>query len=202
MTHLLGAVLVHVPAASYGEQPTITDWPLRIAVSVLFVGGLTALALWGMRRGWRNRQARQSDIPAPPTTPPDGTTFELAIPGRYLGAARLGDWLDRIAVHDLGIRSLATMHLGPSGIWVEREGARSIWLDRAALAGARIDRGVAGTVRQRDRVLILQWQMPGGVVEMGFRADEKAGHAASVGWCTASGLLAGGSDDMSMGDGQ
>lgn len=191
-------VLALTPAATYDEQPVITDWPLRIAVSVLFVAGLTALALWGMRRGWRHRQERQADIPAPPTTPPDGTTFELAIPSHYLGAARLGDWLDRIAVHDLGVRSLATLHLGSAGIWIERVGARSIWLDRSALAGARIDRGVAGTVRQRDRVLILQWQFPGGVVELGVRADERADHAAGVGWCMASGLLA--SDDSAEGD--
>ena len=160
--------------AAYVEQATVTNWPLRIALVVAMLA-VIGLALWGMRRGWVNRQARQADVPAPLESPTDPDVWVAEVQGVFIGTSRAGDWLDRIAVHDLGIRSRATVHAGSSGVWIEREAARSCWIPREAVLAVRLDRGVSATARSKESVIIIQWQLGGSLIETGFRADESDG---------------------------
>lgn len=160
--------------AEYVEQATVSNWPGRIALIAVMVA-VIMLALWGMRRGWLNRQARQVDVPAPIDRPVELESWLADVQGVYLGSSRGGDWLDRIAVHDLGIRSRATVHAGASGLWIEREAARSCWIPREAVLAIRLDRGIAATARSKESVIIIQWQLGSSVIETGFRADESAG---------------------------
>ncbi len=164
-------------STTYLEQAQVTNWPARIAW-VLVVIAAIAVSLWGMRKGWLHRQERQSDIPAPAEQPPAGADLGRAYPGLYAGSGTHGDWMDRIAVHDLGVRSRAQISWGPDGIWLDREGARSVYIPAAAVVAVRSDRGVAGTVRGRDSMAVVTWHLGDRVVDTGFRADATADHGA------------------------
>ena len=163
-------------AVDYVEQAQVTDWPVRIAL-VLGMAALIAIALWGMRRGWTRRQARQADVPAPAQTAPPQARLGSPIDGLFAGTGRHGDWMDRIAVHDLGVRSRATIAWGPDGIWLARVGARSVFVPASDVVGIRADRGVAGTVRSKDGMVVVTWRLGEWVLDTGFRADAASDHA-------------------------
>lgn len=168
------SALVHA-ADPYTEQAGVTNWPARIAL-VLVILALIALALWGMRRGWRNRERRQADLPAPAEAPPTGVNLGEPIPGLFAGTGVNGDWMDRIVVFDLGVRSRGQLSYGADGIWIEREGARSLFIPAASIVGVRADRGVAGTVRGRDSMIVVTWHLGNRVLDTGFRADSSTDH--------------------------
>lgn len=155
----------------YTEQASVSNWPARISL-VLVLVALICVAVWGMRRGWLARQTRQADIPPPMESGTSGYDVWQAVePGVFIGTSRAGDWLDRIAVHDLGIRSRATCHIGEGGVWLEREAARSVFIPASHVKRIRTDRGVAGTVRSADSVIVFTWQLGDALIESGFRAD-------------------------------
>lgn len=169
-------VLALVRAADpYTEQAEVTNWPARIVLVVVILA-LIALALWGMRRGWQNRKARQSDLPAPADAPPADAVLGPPVEGLYAGTGVNGDWMDRIVVFDLGVRSRGDLSYGAAGVWIERVGARSLFIPAAAIAGIRADRGVAGTVRGKDSMVVVTWQLGDRLVDTGFRADSSADH--------------------------
>lgn len=162
----------------FTEQAQVTNWPLRIALVVAMFATI-AVVLAAMRRGWRSRQLRQADIPAPSAWP---DSHEAPLPdaqggsGLYVGTSTAGDWLDRVAVHGLGVRSRADMVLTPTGLGVRRVGASSFFIPRADVVGVRTDRGVAGTVRAKDSVIVITWRLGEHVVDTGFRADDGTDH--------------------------
>lgn len=154
------------------ESAEVTQWPLRLLL-VAAVLAIIALVLLAMRRGWRNRAARQSDIAEPPPAPESLEARDFGpVEGTYLGSTTAGDWLDRIVVHDLGVRSRAEIEVGPPGVLLRREGARDLFIPGGALLAARADRGIAGKVYERGGVLIITWDLDGRLVDTGFRADE------------------------------
>lgn len=169
----------------------VTNWPARIAL-VLAMLALIAVAFAAMRAGWLRRQRRQASIVVPRVEPPAGTVLPFEAEGLYVGAARSGDWLDRVAVHGLGVRSRAIAHLGSDGIWIERVGAPSVWLPRAELTAARLDRGLAGTVRGADSVVLVTWAGSDGPIDVGFRADSAEGHRIVLDGVVAAGLTVNG----------
>ena len=117
---------VVVVAEEFTEQATVSDWPARLAL-VALVAGLIALALWGMRRGWQGRVARHSSMAEPSAFDAPASS---GVPGLYLGTSMSGDWLDRVAVHELGVRSRASFHLvfgcarRANRSWCRRNGSR------------------------------------------------------------------------------
>lgn len=164
-----------IGAADYSEQPGVSDWPMRLVLIAILVLVIAA-CLWAMRRGWVNRKARQADVPEPPDHPPADAGLGRPIDGLFAGTGTNGDWLDRIVVHDLGIRSRARLSFGPGGIWLDREGARSVFIPAPDVVGVRADRGVAGTVRDRDGMIVVTWRLGPRVVDTGFRADAGEDH--------------------------
>ena len=169
-----------VSTEGFTEQAQVTNWPLRLALVAVMVL-IIAAALWGMRRGWVARTKRQSDVPAPhpwggpaPESQDGATPMEVA--GVYLGTATAGDWLDRIAVHGLGARSRVRLSWSGEGIAVDRDGAPSFLIPAADVQGVRIDRGVAGTVRARDSVVVITWRLGDRILDTGVRADDADGH--------------------------
>jgi len=165
---------VVVVAEEFTEQASVSDWPARLAV-VGLVAGLIALALWGMRRGWQGRVARHSSMAEPSAFDAPATS---GVPGLYLGTSISGDWLDRVAVHEFGVRSRASFHLVDGGVGIRRDGARSFLIPASAVRGVRTDRGVAGTVRGKDSVIVVTWMLADDVLDTGIRADDGADHAA------------------------
>lgn len=153
------------------ESAPVTQWPLR-ALLVLLVLAAIAAALWGMRRGWTARAARQSDV-AEPTPAPESLSVVDAggVTGVFLGTTTHGDWLDRIVVHDLGVRSRAVCDVGPEGVLLRREGARDLYVPTGQLRSAGTARGIAGKAYERGGVLVMTWDLDGRLVDTGFRAD-------------------------------
>ena len=176
--------MIAVLTSDYTDQAQVTNWPARIGLVVLVVA-LIALALWGMRRGWMNRQRRQADIPAPLDQPLGTAAQGDPIEGLFIGTATAGDWMDRIAVHDLGVRSRASLAWSTDGIWMDRVGARSVMIPADDIVGIRLDRGVAGTVKAKDSVVIITWRLGDALVDTGFRADDAAGHRTVLDGLTA-----------------
>ena len=165
---------VVVVGEEFTEQATVSDWPARLAL-VALIAGLIALALWGMRRGWQGRVARHGSMAEPSAFDAPASSGVL---GLYLGTSISGDWLDRVAVHELGVRSRASFHLVDGGVGIRRDGARSFLIPASAVRGVRTDRGVAGTVRGKDSVIVVTWMLAEDVLDTGIRADDGADHAA------------------------
>jgi hypothetical protein len=163
-------------AADYVEQAQVTNWPARVALVAVMLA-IIALALWGMRRGWLNRARRQADVTEPADAPPPGAELVGAVEGLFAGTGTHGDWMDRIVVFDLGVRSRATISWGPRGIWLERLGARSLFIPAEQVVSVRTDRGVAGTVRGKDSMVVVTWRLGDRVLDTGFRADASPDHA-------------------------
>jgi hypothetical protein len=164
-------VTAWVISSDFVEQAPVTNWPLRILL-VGVVMAITALVLWAMWRGWQGRLRRQGDLPMPASDAPG--PWQMAAEGMMLGTSSSGDWLDRIVVADLGVPSRSVMHFADSGVWIERIGARSVFIPSPQIRGVRLDRGVAGMVREKDGVLVVTWQLGDRLVDTGFRADDPA----------------------------
>jgi hypothetical protein len=146
------------------------------AALVLLVVALIAMSLWGMRRGWRNRAGRQHQLVEPLDAPPPDSVLSAPVAGLFVGTATQGDWLDRIVVYDLGVRSACEISWSHAGIWFDRVGARGLFVPAADVTTVRTDRGVAGTVRARDSVIVVTWGLGGVMLDTGFRAADSAGH--------------------------
>ena len=177
MTVTTAATAAMLRTADYTEQAEVTNWPLRILL-VLVMLALIALALWGMRRGWQRRERSQADLPAPADAVPADAVLTDPVPGLFAGTGVNGDWMDRIVVHDLGVRSRGSLAWGPAGVWLAREGARSVFIPAGSIVGVRADRGVAGTVRSKDGMAVITWRLGDRVLDTGFRADAAADHAS------------------------
>ena len=165
--------------APFAESTQVTQWPMRLLL-VAVVLGVIAAVLVGMRRGWRNRALRQSGIAELPVAPEAFEPLTLEpVHGVYLGSTAAGDWLDRIVVHGLGVRSRAALEAGPQGVLLRRSGAPDVFIPSECLREARADRGIAGKAYERDGVLVVTWDLDGRLIDTGFRADEAAQQAAA-----------------------
>jgi hypothetical protein len=133
---------------------------------------ILAVAYFGMYRGWRNRQSRQADLaPLPPV--PDGKT--RGIEGVYVATTTAGDWMDRIAVHELGVRSTADLAVSEAGLIFHRQGAADVFIPADHLTGVRTDRGIAGKVTaEKSGLVVVSWQHDGRTLDTGFRPRRKA----------------------------
>lgn len=161
---MIGMLLAAEPTSA-----PVTQWPLRILL-VLIVVGVIALVLLGMRRGWLRRARSQEQLPAPPM-PGTASDDSDAVAGVFLGSTSHGDWLDRIVVHDLGVRSRVLVQVLPEGVALWREGARDLLIPTASLRGAGMARGIAGKAYERDGVLVITWDLGGRLIDTGLRAD-------------------------------
>ena len=152
---------------------SVSDWPQRTALTLLFCALIVAvLAL--MRRGWVRRAARQLDVvplPAVPSPP----TLAGGVAGRYLGATRTGDWLDRLVVHGLGVPSKARAVVSDQGIWILRSGAPDLFIAPSAVVQVRHDRAAAGRVLETNGVLVITWDHCGTLIDVGLRVADASG---------------------------
>jgi hypothetical protein len=124
--------------------------------------------------GWRSRLRRQSDVEHLPPVP-DAPGEPLAgADGQYVATTTAGDWLDRIAVHGLGIRTTATLEVYPHGVLFGRAGAPDLYIPAASLTGVRQDSGMAGKFVEKDGLLILSWTLGTHALDTGFRTRRAA----------------------------
>lgn len=138
---------------------------MLVVVAVVF-------ALIGI--GWRNRVRRQSDIEQLPAVPAGLGEPVLAAEGQYVASTTAGDWLDRIAVHGLGIRTNARLSVHPEGVLLDRSGAAALFIPAARLSGVRQDSGMAGKFVEKDGLLVLSWTLGQHELDTGFRTRKAA----------------------------
>ena len=117
--------------------------------------------------GWRNLKARQQDIPAPYDSFAD--SIEHSFTGMYVATTKFEDWLDRIAVHDLGIRSNATLELGESGLHLLRPGTRDVHIPWDSFHQVVRSSGMIGKFVEKNGLIVISWEKDGYTFDTGFR---------------------------------
>ena len=151
----------------------MSDRVLYVGAMLLAVGLLYLLML----KGWRSRQRRQGDLPAPPEPPfEQGEPLLPAVAGLFVGTTTTGQWLDRVAVHDLGHRAAAWLVVAADGVHVEREGLPDLYLPWSVVESAGLGDALAGKVVGPDGLLLVQWRLGGRSLTSGFRADDHDAH--------------------------
>ena len=146
-------------------------------LSLLFTLVLTGVALVLIAVGWRNRLRRQSDVEPLPEVPAGLGAPLAAADGQYVASTTAGDWLDRIAVHNLGIRTNAKLSVHPEGVLFERAGAGPVFIPAGRLTGVRQESGMAGKFVEKDGLLVLSWMLGSHELDTGYRtrrAEDKA----------------------------
>ncbi|MHA7223192.1 PH-like domain-containing protein [Arthrobacter sp. RHLT1-20] len=119
--------------------------------------------------GWRNRLRRQSDVGPLPGVPAGLGAPLAAADGQYVASTTAGDWLDRIAVHNLGIRTNAELSVHPEGVLFDRSGAAPVFIPAARLTGVRQESGMAGKFVEKDGLLVVSWMLGARELDSGFR---------------------------------
>ncbi|TAP28863.1 hypothetical protein EYR88_03035 [Arthrobacter sp. S41] len=117
--------------------------------------------------GWRNLKARQSDIPEPYAEFAD--TLEHSFTGMYVATTKFDDWLDRIAVHDLGVRTNATLELGSHGIHLIRSGSRDLHIGWEHFENVKRSSGMIGKFVEKNGLIVITWNREGFTFDTGFR---------------------------------
>ena len=145
--------------------------PFFLIMLALAVGIFAMLAV-----GWRNRLRRQADVDPLPEIPGALGAALAVADGQYVASTTAGDWLDRIAVHNLGIRTNAELSVHPEGVLFDRSGAAPVFIPAASLTGVRQESGMAGKFVEKDGLLVLSWMLGTRELDSGFRtrhADDK-----------------------------
>lgn len=135
---------------------------------------LIALVLAMIVAGWRSRLRRQSDVEQLPAVPAELSRPLAAADGQYVATTTAGDWLDRIAVQGLGIRTNAELTVHPEGVLFERSGAGPVFIPAGRVTGVRQDSGMAGKFVEKDGLLVVSWTLGGRELDTGFRTRRAA----------------------------
>lgn len=148
-------------------------------LAVILLAAFVVVVFALMRRGWRARQGRQADVPAPLRTADLGAPLAGAA-GMYVVTTSAGDWLDRIAVHGLGVRTDADLTVHPGGVVIARRGADDVVIPAADLESVTTTSGMAGKFVERDGLLVLTWRLGPRRVDTGFRVRHAGEQAALI----------------------
>jgi len=153
-------------------------------VFAFFVVVIIGAVIRRMMRGWRNRALRQTELLGEFPPLPDLLSPATVAPtrGLYVGSTVAPDWLERIAVGDLGFRSKAVLTRYPEGILLERSGATPIWIPQHSITAIRTEKGLAGKVipgRSKNEspagILAIRWRLPSGTeIDTGFRGEDRS----------------------------
>lgn len=154
----------------------MSDHLLTFVTSVIFAGLLVLL----IAVGWRARKRRQADVPAPAPFPADPGSERFRAGGHYVTTTSAGDWLDRIAVHGLGIRTRADAVVCDGGVLFDRAGSGPLWVPAGELAEVRLGSGMAGKFVERDGLVVLEWRLGEKAVDTGFRTRRPEDKVALV----------------------
>ena len=160
-------------------------------VFAFFIVVIIGAVIRRMLGGWRNRALRQTALLGEFPSLPDLLSPAIVAPtrGLYVGSTLGHDWLERIAVGDIGFRSKAVLTRYPEGILLERSGATPIWIPQDAITAIRTERGLAckvvpgrGKSETATGILAIRWRLPSGTeIDTGFRGDDRNEYARWIG---------------------
>jgi len=150
----------------------VTAWPERLLLTALVVA-VILLAAWGMWRGWQGRAQREAEqLHALAEVPSALGPVISELVGTYVGTVRAGQWMVRVLAHGLGAPGAAGVSVHPEGIVIDRDGQLAIFIPVAALRSVGTGRGLAGTVRERDGLVIIGWDWHGEALDTGIRSPD------------------------------
>ncbi|MEE1621131.1 hypothetical protein ACQ7DA_02960 [Zafaria sp. J156] len=139
---------------------------LPAIVTTLAVCLVLAGLIWA---GWRHRIRRQQDVAAPAAPPWQLSAPLAAAEGQYVSTTTAGDWLDRIAVHQLGFKANGALSIHLEGVLYARTGAPDVFIPAADLDSVRRESGMAGKFVEKDGLVVVAWRLGGHDVDTGFR---------------------------------
>ncbi|MFC7402259.1 ABC transporter permease [Citricoccus sp. GCM10030269] len=149
----------------------MNDVIVQYALIGIATVAVVVLIVFLMRRGWRARQARQQDVAAPAPVPTGILETEpvAASDGMYVNTVTTRNYLDRIAVHGLGLRTNARLEVHTIGVALLRDGSPNIFIPAADLVEAGLDSGMSGKFVEKDGLVVITWRLGGREVRTGFR---------------------------------
>lgn len=127
--------------------------------AILITLAIIVVVLGLMALGWRNRLKRQADVPAPPVAPATLSEPLASGEGTYITTTTAHDYLDRIAVHGLGIRTNAKLSVHSEGVLLNRDGAAPVFIPAASLRGVRLESGMAGKFVEKEGLIVIEWNI-------------------------------------------
>jgi hypothetical protein len=142
--------------------------------------GIIVVVVALMALGWRNRLRRQADVPAPPELPADPGPALYEAEGQYVATTTAGDWLDRIAVHGLGMRGNAVAAVHTGGVSITRTGARTVFIPRTDLVSVQLTSGMTGKFVEKEGLVVITWRLGPERLDTGFRTRHAASKAQLV----------------------
>nr|WP_247647032.1 hypothetical protein [Arthrobacter sp. E3] len=137
-------------------------------LTLLLVVVIFAMMWWG----WRNKLKRQDAVAPLPEVPAGMGEAAISVPGLYVVTTSAGDWLDRMAVHGLGIRTPAIVHVYAAGVVIERKGAQDIFIAQERLREVGAQSGMAGKFVEKDGLVVIGWDLADTAVDTGFRTTQ------------------------------
>lgn len=154
--------------------------PVWASIVILVV--VAAAAGWGMWLGWRRRvRASTVAVPAIPAVPDDlGATRLGPLEATYVSSTTAGDWLDRVAAHDLGSRSAAQVEVHDAGVLLRRRGAADLFVPADRLRTVGTTPGMAGKFMGRDGLVVLTWDSGDRVLDTGLLVRHRSQRPALV----------------------
>ena len=147
---------------------------MKEAVSSIVLLAVFGGLCWLMWRGYQRRAGRQADVPQPASTAPAGFDQGEGVEGIYASTTTHGDWLDRIAVHGLGVRSNAWAAVTGEGVFFAREAAPDLFIPAADLVSAELAPGIAGKVTGGAGVVLVTWRLGERTLDTGFHPRAKS----------------------------
>lgn len=137
-------------------------------LTLLLIAVVFALMWWG----WRSKLKRQGTLAELPEVPAGLGEAAISVPGQYVVTTSSGDWLDRVAVHGLGIRTPGVVSVHANGVVIERRGAKDLFIARDALTQVQTQAGMAGKFVEKDGLVVISWHLADTEVDTGFRTTE------------------------------
>jgi len=147
-------------------------------LTLLSTLALVAVVLAMIGIGWRNRLRRQADVDPLPAVPAEPGVPLNEAEGQYVASTTAGDWLDRIAVNSLGIRTNAMLSVYSHGVLFNRSGAPALYIPAGSLTAVRQESGMAGKFVEKDGLVVLTWSLGTHELDTGFRTRRAADNEA------------------------
>ena len=141
---------------------------------VLLTAGVAAVLIGLAVLGWRGRLRRQRGYADLPQVPQVLSPAVLQTDGQYVVTTTEGDWLDRVAVHGLGVKANAVLSIHAQGVLLARHGATDVFIPAGELTEVRTEAGMAGKFVEAGGLVVISWQLGGQGVDTAFRTRHAA----------------------------